>query len=638
MKKTPRTNWKDLPLSLLLGVGFAGMMGFLIGLRVLDMTPDLIANIRNIIFLLFSSIYLYSILGAAVGIALWVFLALISRVFSKNYHGRSFVKPWVVTYLTVTAVLFVYLAATRQHLRSGNFDNVLLAGYYLTVLFFGTLLVRSVRPRKNLLTGKRSRLTLGKFIGVLFLFGVISIGVTLVSAGSKGNDTPLGDEAEIRAALSRPLTDTRVAIIGWDGGEWTVINELLEQGFMPNLQRLIDGGVSAPFLSLPSTKSPLVWTSIATGKVPAKHGITDFGSFQFPGMVNNFSVYPDGLGYYRLISRFMRRADLPVSSSTRKVDAFWNILSEADLLVGVVGWWATWPAEPVNGFILSDRFTYTLFNPTSSAITVREGQTYPPELIDELDQFCRLPDSITEEEFARFMPKTGGRVTYPSGWDQNRYKDWNPMYQFKLAYTASESFRGAGLYLYQKYRPSMFAVYFQGVDMVSHFFWQYYRPHEFVGVPAGDVEAYGSVIPEFYRYMDDVLGQFLDVLEPGTDVLVLSDHGFGFDRNPAIPFRTGEHRRHGIFIASGPHFQQGLHLDEVSVLDITPTLLYLFGLPAARDMDGKIRTDMIDPEFRKANPETYIQSYETGRRVSSITRSAADQQVRDQIKALGYVN
>lgn len=638
MNRTPRTNWKDFPLSLLMGIGFTGMMGFLIGLKVLDMTPDLIASVRNILFLLISSIYLYAILGAVIGALFWIFLWIISHILKKSYHGRSFVKPWVTTYLITSGLLFIYLALTRQHLRSGHFDNTLLVGYYLTVLLFGFLLVRSTRPHKNVLTGKRNRLTLMKFNGVLLLFVIVLIGVTLVSAGSRKENVVLGDPAEIKAALSSPNNGARVAVIGWDGGEWSVIESLVADGYMPNLERLIENGVSAPFRSLPSTKSPLVWTSIATGKVPAKHGITDFGSFQFPGMINNFSVYPDGLGYYRLISRFMRHADLPVTSSTRRVNAIWNILSDAELSVGVVGWWATWPAEKVNGFILSDRFTYTLFNPITSALSLREGQTYPPDLIDEVAQFCRLPDTITEKEYARFMPRTGGRVTYPENWSENQYRDWNPMYQFRLAYTASESYRDAGLYLYQQFRPSLFCIYFEGIDMVSHFFWQYYRPDEFVGVSPEDAAAYGTVIPEFYRYMDDILGQILKTLEPGTDVLVMSDHGFGFDRHPAVPFRTGEHRLHGIIVASGPHFKKGVHLDEVSVLDVTPTILHLFGLPAARDMDGKIRVDMLNPEFLESNPETYIKSYETGKRVSSITRSAADTQVRDQIKALGYIN
>ncbi|MBU1651854.1 alkaline phosphatase family protein, partial [bacterium] len=542
MKRVKKTDLRDLFLSLILGIGFSGIMGFLTGLRVLDMTPDLAVDFRNIFFLLISSMYLYAILGAAVGLLLWIFIWILSRITSGGFHGRKFVSPWVTLYLISAGALSVYFALTRQDLRTGNFDNALLLGYYLTVLIFGILLIRSARPQTNKLTGKRNRLTLGRFWGILLLYIVILVGVTLVSTNSRDNAATLGDPAEIKAALEEPNADVRIAIIGWDGGEWSVIEDLLQRGYLPNLQKMIDNGVSAPFRSLPSTKSPLVWTSIATGKVPAKHGIIDFGSFQFPGMVNNFAVYPDGLGYYRLISRFMRKADLPVTSSTRRCQSFWNILTDAEISTGIVGWWASWPAEPIDGFIVSDRFTYTLFNPNASAQTLQFGQTYPPDALEEVSQFCRIPDSITEEEYARFMPLTRGQVVHPASWEQNQYQDWNPLYQFRLAYTAAESFKEAGLYLYEKHRPSMFGIYFQGIDMVSHFFWQYYRPFDYVDVPQSDVEAFGQVIPEFYRYMDETLGEILNTLEPGTDVMVMSDHGFGFDLNPAITYRTGEHR------------------------------------------------------------------------------------------------
>jgi predicted AlkP superfamily phosphohydrolase/phosphomutase len=210
------------------------------------------------------------------------------------------------------------------------------------------------------------------------------------------------------------------------------------------------------------------------------------------------------------------------------------------------------------------------------------------------------------------------------------------MYQFKLAYTAAESFRHSGMQLYREYKPESFALYFEGIDMISHFFWQYYRPESFPQVSANDVERFGKMIPEYYAYMDDILGEFLSVLEPGTDILVLSDHGFGPDTDPEIPFRTGDHRPYGILVASGPHFKQGVKIERASVLDVTPTLLYLFGLPSASDMDGRVVEEAIEPTFLSSHPPRFIKSYETGFRTSTITRSSADAQMKEQIKALGY--
>jgi predicted AlkP superfamily phosphohydrolase/phosphomutase len=172
--------------------------------------------------------------------------------------------------------------------------------------------------------------------------------------------------------------------------------------------------------------------------------------------------------------------------------------------------------------------------------------------------------------------------------------------------------------------------------MISHFFWQYYDPAPFDSVATGDVERFHNVLPEFYVYMDQILGEYLSTLQPGTDVIIVSDHGFGPDPGHSVPFRTGEHRPYGVFVANGPHFRQGLKLENASVLDITPTLLYLYGLPVAKDMDGKILTDAIVPEFKAVHDSATIRSYESGRKNSSIIRSGADTQIKDQIRALGY--
>lgn len=637
MAEKTKTNLLDLPISLLLGIGFCALLGYTIALRIVQWNPDLAQSFRSVIILLLSSSYLYSIFGIVVGVGLWALLFLISRLGNKPWRGRTFVRAWIPFFLSGATLMSVYFMATRQHLRSGKWDNLLLITWYLTTVFLCVLLYHATKLHPQ--AGHRKlTLTLPKFFALFFIIVFLVTGLVWTTSRQATSSRDYGDKAEIKTALDGVNWDTKVAIIGWDGGEWSVIERLLAEGTMPNLQCLIDGGVHARLRSLPSTKSPLVWTSIATGKVPAKHGINDFGSFQFPGMVNNFSTYPDGLGYYRLISRLLPSADLPVTSTTRKTAALWEILSQAKHTTGMIGWWATWPAEPVNGFMISDRFTYTLFNPRATARTVKKGQTYPVELLDEVSQFIRTPDSITDAEYQRFLPNVPKAATQPANWNQDEYQDWNPMYQFRLAYSAAESYRSAGLYLYQKYHPSYLGVYFQGTDMVSHFFWQYYRPDEFISVPDSDAARYGNVIPEFYRYMDQILGEFLKILDPGTDVLVVSDHGFGYDLNPRIAYRTGEHRLEGVLIANGPHFRQGLNLEEISVLDILPTLLYLYNLPEGADMDGRVISEALDSTFVADHPLTRIKSYDTGPRNSSITRSAADLQVKDQIKALGYTN
>src|SRR5215210_5027942 len=118
-------------------------------------------------------------------------------------------------------------------------------------------------------------------------------------------------------------------VIGIDGGDWKVIRRLWSEGKLPNLKAIAGRGV-ATTLRTAYNSSPVIWTTIATGVSPTIHGITDF-----------VVATP--------------RGDVPISSAVRKVPALWNMLSRTGRRVAVLGWWGSWPAEQVNGVVLTDR-------------------------------------------------------------------------------------------------------------------------------------------------------------------------------------------------------------------------------------------------------------------------------------------
>ena len=128
--------------------------------------------------------------------------------------------------------------------------------------------------------------------------------------------------------------DTKVLLIGVDGATWKIIDRLLASGELPTLQYLIDRGVRAPLTTLEPTLSPAIWTTIATGKLPDRHGILGFDGV--PGLTMK---------------------TLP-TSQMRKTKAVWNMVSDVEKTVGFINWWCSWPSEKVNGFIVSDRATY----------------------------------------------------------------------------------------------------------------------------------------------------------------------------------------------------------------------------------------------------------------------------------------
>jgi ribosomal protein L30 len=134
-------------------------------------------------------------------------------------------------------------------------------------------------------------------------------------------------------ARSRPASH-RVLVIGLDGADWETIDPLLRSGDLPNLARLVREGAHGDLRSYDPMLSPLLWTTIATGKPPDQHGIADF------------LVKDKATG--------MRR---PITSDFRKVKALWNAMTELDRPSSWFAWWASYPAESIAGTKESHRAT-----------------------------------------------------------------------------------------------------------------------------------------------------------------------------------------------------------------------------------------------------------------------------------------
>ena len=227
---------------------------------------------------------------------------------------------------------------------------------------------------------------------------------------------------------------------------------------------------------------------------------------------------------------------------------------------------------------------------------------------------------------------------YPEQWEATGYEEWNPLYQLKTGYTAGESFINASLYLVDRQQPNFYTVYLEGNDMVSHFFWQYMDDSLYPEPILPEEKAkFKDVVPCFYTYWDSLLGAAIKHLDDDTHVIIVSDHGFGPTAASVIPYRGGDHLPYGIFIASGPNFKAGYEAEEASVLDLTPTLLHLYGMPAADDMDGRIMEDIFTDEFKTNSLGISLDSYETGRRIRSrLVSSGVDEEIKEQLRSLGY--
>jgi tetratricopeptide (TPR) repeat protein len=392
----------------------------------------------------------------------------------------------------------------------------------------------------------------------------------------------------------------RVIVLGLDGMDPRAVDLLMSEGKLPHFARLRQDGAYGRLLSSKPLLSPVVWTTIATGKTPEQHGI------------GHFVAIDDKTG-----------EQLPVTSEMRRVRALWNILSERQRTVATVGWWATWPSEKVNGVVVSDHTCYHfLFRQSQDGARPGAGLTYPPELFARIAPLVRRPRDVTPSEVAPFITVAPEELTRP--FDFNR-----DVSHFLWALATAESYRDISLKLWREDRPDVLMTYIEGTDSVEHLFGHLFRAGKLAGELAEQQARFGNAVEQMYLYADRLLGDFMDAMDRDTTLVVVSDHGFNLGATQDDPSKTRDMRRvserfhnlEGIIYLYGSHVRRG-RLEEPKILDVTPTVLALAGVPPARDMPGPA-----------------VATYETGAPAGARpTRdAAADPEIVERLKSLGYL-
>lgn len=420
-------------------------------------------------------------------------------------------------------------------------------------------------------------------------------------------------------------------LFGVDGADWQVIEPLMAQGRMPHFARVVREGSSGTLLSMEPSASPSLWTTIATGVGPERHGIEGF-------------VVESGGGGGSRASSGSHDGDegrtggdvKPVTSSMRKVPAVWNILSRYGRRSGIVGWLVTWPAEPINGFIVSSYLPYIYNWSTGRPLkgTLVEGiprQTFPEGLIDELETLKVRPSDLEAPTVRRFYdPDRIGGLS-----DSDR----ECVTGFLWSLACDETYRRIGRHLFAEYPVDLFAVYFGGVDVASHRFWKFAHPEAMAyGVRPEDAALLGGVIDSYYAYIDEILGDYLASLRRDDTLIILSDHGFKPVLWPGHPATSGHHRLEGIVAMYGRGIRPGIRIEGARLVDILPTVLTLLDVPAAESLEGRPLTGALTAGFQKDHPLRRVKDYSDIPVVSGPDMSNLDRNVLERLRSLGYIN
>ncbi|MEM9079185.1 MAG: alkaline phosphatase family protein [Verrucomicrobiota bacterium] len=404
----------------------------------------------------------------------------------------------------------------------------------------------------------------------------------------------------------------KILLIGWDGADWEHIHPLLDQGLLPTLESLINRGTIGNLATLQPVLSPMLWNSVATGKFPDKHGIHGF-------------VEPDpASGGAR-----------PFSSLSRSSKALWNIFSQSGLRSNVVNWWASHPAEPIHGAIVSNLFNGVQFHP-EKGWQISPGVCHPEEKSSQWAPLKFFPSEVTAEHIFPFIPAA----------DQIDQENDKRPGTFAKTFSEMMTTHSVATALMETEPWDFMAIYYTGIDHFSHAFMPYYPPR-MPHISEKDFEIYQHVVTGAYRFHDMMLERLLQLAGPDTTVILCSDHGFqsgpgrplGVPREPAGPAIW--HRQYGILVAAGPGIKKDERIHGASLIDIGPTILHLAGLPIGQDMDGRPLIEILShPEPIQTIPTWETVSGQSGLHPpgSSMPEGQKPEELLEQFIALGYID
>ena len=409
----------------------------------------------------------------------------------------------------------------------------------------------------------------------------------------------------------------KLLLVGWDSADWKIIHPLLDAGELPGLARLVESGTSGNLTTLEPQLSPMLWTSIATGKMAYHHGV--------PG----FTEVDPGTG-----------AVVPVSAATRKSRTLWEILGERGLRSHVVSWFATHGEENHPGCVVSNMFCHVQ-NPKPGQDPAEwapppPGTYWPPELAATMNDLRVSPHDIDPDDLLRLFVPEAHTV------DQKKDRRLSALAE-KLA-EACSAHNAATHLLETEPNWDFMAVYYRTVDEISHMFMPYHPPR-MAGIPEADYELYKQVVTGIYKLHDLFLCRLMQLAGPDTAIVLVSDHGFHSDHlrpkfTPRVPAGiTVWHRPQGIFVASGPGFKRDELVYGARLLDVAPTILHWFGLPVGADMEGRVLEEAFDAAARR--PVETVPTWEKpegSRRSRKSLGAAADKALLEQFVALGYID
>jgi type I phosphodiesterase/nucleotide pyrophosphatase len=507
--------------------------------------------------------------GLLVGLACLVYLSLWWRTATAASSGSL---AWTIAIVMIAVAISLLLGH----------------GVMVTVLAFlaRSGLARSLEPGLPLSSWRATApLAALSFVG--------AIGLLVGAPADRSGHAP--------ANLTVVPTNQRIVVIGVDGIDVPTLDRLRHAGRLPQLDRLV-GRATGVLTSDPDRDPARVWTTIATGQPPERHGVRSLEARRVAGLEGRLQPGASGWSAITAATDLLRLTRPTIASGeTRLIPAFWEVAARAGLRTAVVHWWATWPASDDSGIVISDRALLRLERGGP-----QDGEIAPSSLYQALQ-------ASWSDRRARAAKESSAAITAELPGDLAAAVKRSAEIDGTLIDLAADPLLGT---------PDLLAVYLPGLDIVQHAFFESQSAGALSPSAAADRLA---ALEQYYVFLDRSLARIVgDGGADGRSVILVTQPG------------RVEHAGTGLVSLFGNIAGTA----QVSALPtaVAPTVLHALGVPVARDLASGPLLELFSRAFADAHPVREVASF-GARRSFARTGSGAplDREMIERMRSLGYL-
>jgi hypothetical protein len=428
-------------------------------------------------------------------------------------------------------------------------------------------------------------------LGAAAMAGALTL---LVAAG------PAQGPSQEPPRLTVVPTGLRVFVIAIDGVDQATLERMRVAGRIPAVSRVLDGSVA--LLPPIDDRDPArLWTTIATGQLPERHGIRALESRRVAGLEGRLRTDSPGWALLAGATDVVRLTQPAIASGReRLIPTFWEVAARTGFRTAVVHWWATWPADAESGIVLSDRAILRLEHPGAL-----DAEIAPSSLYDSLRQ-------TWPERRSRAAARAAALST----------ADLSADIAGVLRRSAELDASIVGLAQATDLASlDLLAVYLPGLDIAQS---------TLLGAASSGLAASAAAeriaaLERYYVFLDGLVADLLAAtpIQHRLDVLLMEPGRVG----SPVP---------GSFAMAGASVSRIRRSATRTV--IAPTVLHALGVPVALDMAGLAVADMFDQAFNHVRPVRTVPTYGSrGPLTRTQTGQALDREMIERMRSLGYV-